>query len=135
MVMMCSLQIQYFSIYFLGASIGGNKFVNLMLIGVGEMIGGALSGFALTRMSDHRVFQIVTLVSSSMNLVFYAVPEGLPSYTCFILFIMGIAGQFNAILIIVELRVPPENTGAAFQILFTVGTMAATLSPMIASAG
>ena len=46
--------------------------------------------------------------------------------------VFGIAGQFNGIMIISEMRVPPQNLGSAIVILMTVGTMTAAVSPMLA---
>lgn len=48
---------------------------------------------------------------------------------------MGLAGQFNSIFVLVELRVPPENVGAAIVIVNTVGTLAACIAPYVAETG
>lgn len=48
---------------------------------------------------------------------------------------MGLAGQFNSIFVLIELRVPPENVGAAITIVNTIGTLAACISPYVAETG
>lgn len=76
LMIMPSLQIQYFSMYFLAAKIGDNKFVNCSLIGLGEMIGGLISGFLMTRIHDHHVFISSALATCLANFAFYFMPVG-----------------------------------------------------------
>lgn len=49
-------------------------------------------------------------------------------------FVFGVSSMFNSIYVLVELRIPPENTGAAIVIVTTVGTLTACLAPYVASA-
>jgi len=76
--MMSLLYINYYAVYFLAASMGGNKFINCALIGIGEVTGCLVSGYVLIRMNDNVVFMISSIVTCVANFVFYAVPEGFP---------------------------------------------------------
>ena len=53
---MCALQISYFSVFLMAAMIGNNLFINCCLVGIGETLGGILSGIALSKMSDKNAF-------------------------------------------------------------------------------
>mmetsp|Transcript_21682 Transcript_21682/g.26679 ORF Transcript_21682/g.26679 Transcript_21682/m.26679 type:complete len:106 (+) Transcript_21682:1276-1593(+) len=105
--MMTLCQFEYYQIYFLSTAIGGNSFVNLTIVGVGECLGGFLSGLMMRRMGDDRVFQVSCLLTFISNFVFYTLPAGPSQYACFLIFITGITAQFNTIFVLVELRIPP----------------------------
>lgn len=117
------VQIQYFGLYFLATVIGGNIFVNAIILGSAESVGGVLSGYFLGRFPDARVFQALCICAGAFNLLFYAFPEGYGRYVCFFVSTFGIVGQFNSITIVAEMRIPPENLGAAMVIIITVGTV------------
>ena len=69
------------------------------------------------------------------NLLFYCVPSGVGQYLCFFFNVFGIAGQFCTVNILAEMRVPPENFGAAMVILLTMGTMIASICPILSAIG
>jgi len=133
--MMPAIQIQYYCMYFLATSIESNKFINLSLTGTGEFLGCIISTILLSRMHDHHVFQISAVLAATSNLVFYTLPVGISQYICFTTFVMGLSGQFNSILILTELRIPPENSGAAITIITTIGTLSGSFSPYIVGSG
>ncbi len=48
---------------------------------------------------------------------------------------MGVVGQFSTIYLMIELRAPAEIAGSVITICTCVGTLAATISPMIGQSG
>ncbi len=50
-------------------------------------------------------------------------------------YVFGAAGPFNVIYPVIELRAPPENSGAAITIATCIGTFFASISPMIGYMG
>ena len=138
-VLLCGIfslvQIQYFGLYFLTTVIGGNIFVNAIILGSAESIAGVLSGYLLGRFPDGKVFQALCLQACFFNLLFYAVPEGYMRYFCFFMSTFGIVGQFNSITIVAEMRIPPENLGAAMVIIITVGTVVSASCAFITQLG
>ena len=94
-----------------------------------------MSSYFLGRFPDARVFQVYTLMSGSFNLLFYCMPAGFGQYLCFFFNVFGIAGQFVTVNILAELRVPPENFGAAMVIMWTVGTMISSICPILSTIG
>ena len=134
-IMMPAIQIQYFCMYFLASSIDSNKFINLSLAGTGEFIGCIISIILLTRMHDHHVFQFFAVLAAISNVLFYLMPAGIFQFIFFTTFVMGLAGQNNSIIILTELRIPPENSGAAITIMTTLGTLTGSFSPYIVGSG
>jgi len=129
------LFINYFAIYFLATSMGGNKFINCTLIGVGELMGGLVAGYALTIMKDNIFFMLSSSITCLANFVFYAVPVGFPQYLCLLLFVMGAAANLTTIFVLAELRTPSEHSGSVLVLMATLGTCAAAISPSIGAAG
>ena len=111
--------------------IDGNKFVNCILLGSGEIVAALISGYMLSKMPDNVVFALCSMTTVIANTTCYFVPEGIPQYALFLLAIIGIAGQFNAIFVLVELRLPPEKFGAAVVIMITVGTLTGCAAPYV----
>ena len=100
-------------------------------MGVGEIIAGLLSGYLLSKFKDTKIFLFANIMVAIFDTAFYLVPNGLPQYMCLLLTICGVATQFNTIYVLVELRVPPENTGSALVIVLTFGAMASAVAPLI----
>jgi len=118
--------------FYLASVLDGNLFVNLMLVGGGETVAGIWSGILLSRMKDTNVFIISALLNGISYVLFFFVPSGLAQYVCLLLTVSGIAGKFNTIYVLAELRIPPENIGSALVIIITVAVMAAGLAPYFA---
>ena len=66
------------------------------------------------------------------NLMFYIVPAGFLQSLFFVSMVFGMAAQFTGVMIISEMRIPPQNLGSAIVIILTVGTMSAAVSPLLA---
>ena len=113
----------------------GNKYMNLIVIGAGEAICGALSGWMLSNMKDTHVWLIACAFNGTFMFLFYFVPSGLLQYVCLFLTVAGIAAKCNAVYVLAELRIPPENIGGACVIILTVGIMAGSLSPYLSLSG
>jgi len=73
-----------------------------------------------------------SFVSAVFNIVFYYMPAGPLSYMCILLKVFGIASQFNTIFVLVEMRLPPANTGSSLVIIMTMGAITAAISPYVA---
>ena len=74
---MSMINIQYNSMYFLVTVIGGNIFVNCIVMGVGEIIAGLLSGWLMRRFKDVHVFLGANLLVAIFDSLFYFMPAGL----------------------------------------------------------
>lgn len=133
LIMQC-IQVNYYSMYFLATIIGGNIFLNSVFVGVGEVMAGLISGYMLIKFKDSNCFFIFNMISGLSIFLFYLMPAGLPQYLCFMTYVFGIACQFNSIFVMIELRIPAENTGAAIVIITAVGTLTASVAPYIAQA-
>jgi len=46
------LQVQYYSLFFQMAIIGGNIYLNCVIVGLGEVTSGLISGFMLSKFND-----------------------------------------------------------------------------------
>ena len=101
--------------------IGGNIFINCMILGIGEIISGIVSIVLLKHYKDTTVFIAGNVFVAIFNSLFYFVPTGIPQYACLFMTIFGVATQFNTIYVLVEHRVPPENAGSAIVIVTTCG--------------
>ena len=77
--------------YYLVTVIGGNIFVNSIVMGFGEMLAGVISGCLLRKFKDTRVFIGANLMTATFNTLFYYMPVGLLQYTCLIFTIIGMA--------------------------------------------
>ena len=88
---MCLIFIQYVAIYFLSTLIGGNIFINCILMGIGEIIAGLLSGFLLNKFKDTQVFLFASFIVGIFHTAFYFVPSGPYQYMCLLLTIFGVA--------------------------------------------
>lgn len=132
---MCMITMQYNALYFMVTVIGGNIFVNCIVMGCGEIMAGFISGWLLRKLKDTHVFLGANILVALFNTVFYYVPAGTPQYLCLLLTIIGVAIQWNSIYILVELRIPPENVGSAIVIVSTLGQLSSTITPMISQSG
>ena len=126
---------EYFAAYYLSSVLAGNKYKNLIVIGAGEAVCGAFSGYMLSKLKDTTVWMIACALNGTFIFLFYFVPSGMPQYICLFLTVSGIAMKCNAVYVLAELRIPPENAGGAMVIILTVGIMAGALSPYLSLAG
>ena len=69
--------IQYYSLYFLLTVIGGNIFINCIIMGLGEVFAGVCSGCLLRNFKDTTVFIGALFLVAIFNVAFYFVPTGL----------------------------------------------------------
>ena len=66
--------------------------MNLIMIGIGQVLCSLFAGFLFSVYSDSRVFQTFTVMTCLSNLVFYFVPAGLAQSVCLIVMVFGIVG-------------------------------------------
>ena len=46
--------------------------------------------------------------------------------------VFGVAGAFNSVFVIMELRIPPENLGSASVLCYVIGAIACSMGPSVA---
>ena len=51
-IMMSTIQVNYYSVSYLATSIGGNKFINCAISGFAEVLVCFVTGFMLARVND-----------------------------------------------------------------------------------
>ena len=122
------IQLQYFSCYLMSGIIGSNLFVNLLMLGAGEGVASIISGFLYSNYRDTTVVRGLAATTAIANILFYYVPAGPAQFICFLFTVAGIAGQFNGIFVLSEMRIPPQSIGGGLVIVSTVGTLCASLS-------
>ena len=103
----------------------------MIVIGAGETFAGILSGFLLSRFKDTHVFFLAAAINGTFMTLFYYMPEGFPQYVCLFLAVSGIAAKFNTVYVLAELRIPPENIGAALVMMNTIAIICSAVSPFL----
>ena len=94
-----------------------------------------VSNFLLLYLHDMIAFRLVfaTGVISYIMLAFSESMSWMMTYIANILLIVSIGGWLNTNLLIMELRVPPENVAAVQLMTRTLAVGSAVSTPMIAS--
>ena len=124
--------------YLLVARLGGNVFVNGILLSAAEATSTILTGIGLNYMRDVTVTRLCAVLASIFNLMYYflTVPEyPLLQYTVLFLAMLGMYGPYNVGYVIFELRLPPRNLGAGTSIIILFfGPLAISVMPFVAIA-
>lgn len=92
------------------------------------------SQFLMVRMLDLSAFHVCygCCLTSYLMLIFFT-ESILLTYFANILLLTGIGGWINTMLLILELRVPPQNIGSVSALTKTIAACSASLSPAIAT--
>lgn len=92
------------------------------------------SQFLMSHMLDTSAFYVCYAfgVSGYLVLIFFA-ESTILTYFANILLMTSIGGWFNSMLLILELRVPPQNVGSVSALTRTLAVTAAIMSPTIAN--
>lgn len=116
------------------ALLPGNKFVNGILLGTAECFAMVFSRFLLKRLSDISAFRVIYAIGAVSYLILVSFP-GSPqmTYLAVILMVTSIGGWDNISLLIVELRVPPNNVAAVSLMLRTIAVSSGIFAPTISA--
>ena len=121
--------------YLMLSRLGGNIFINSIVLSFAEASSMVITGLGMTYFKDTNVCRVCALTMGLFNTVYYFFtgPE-YPAlqYSMLFLALLGQAGAYNCIFVIIELRIPPKNLGAATNIIMLVfGPIAVGLTPFI----
>lgn len=116
------------------ARIPGNKYWNGVLFGSGELAGMIFTQYLLTNFDDMTCFYVVWVLGQLSYMVFTFFPTvGLHTYLATFTVIVSVGGWFNTILLILELRVPPNKVGLTSVIARTFAVGCAIVAPTVAT--
>mmetsp|Transcript_15714 Transcript_15714/g.19756 ORF Transcript_15714/g.19756 Transcript_15714/m.19756 type:complete len:190 (-) Transcript_15714:288-857(-) len=126
--------VQYCSASLYLAKIPGNRYVNGIVFGVGEVFAMVFSSFLMSRLLDTTAFRVIYFIGLAgyMILIFCAESVWLP-YLGILMLITSVGGWFNTTLLILELRVPPQNVGSVSAIIRTMAVGAAVVAPTVSN--
>ena len=114
------------------ASIPGNKFYNGILFGLGEFLGTFFSQVLLGILDDMKSFYFVASLGLISYFTFIFFPFiGIHTYMATFFAITSIGAWFNVMLLILEMRVPPNKIGFTSMITRTVAVGSSVFAPTI----
>ena len=116
------------------ASIPGNKFLNGVIFGGGELCFIFLSGLILKWLGDIKAFYLTQalLVASQITIALFPEP-GLHIYISVFMNVGMLGAWLNISLCIIECRVSPSLYGNTTLICMTIGSVSGSLAPQIAN--
>lgn len=114
--------------------LGGNKFLNGIILGTAELSAGIFAGFLISKSSPKIAFQICAVFAIVFNaLNQFVVPhDSLLSYMTLALAILGVGGVYTAIYVIIYAVMPKEQVGGAMVLIITFGVSLSLFAPIIA---
>ena len=116
----------------LAASIPGNKYQNGILFGSGEFFGMFFSQFLLSYFDDMKSFYMVAALGQVSYFIFIFFPSvGIHTYIATFTCVCSIGAWFNVMLLILELRVPPQKVGLTSVITRTVAVGLSVVAPFM----
>ena len=126
--------IQYCSASLYLASISGNKYVNGICFGAAEVFTMVLTNYLMNNFHDLTAFRVIYGLGACAYflLIFFSESVWVP-YAGIMLLNMSIGGWFNTQLLVLELRVPPQNVGSVAAIIRTISVGAAISAPTISN--
>ena len=116
------------------ASLPGNRYVNGIIFGVGECWAMIFSQILMDRLSDMNTFYTVYGIGlvSYLTLIFFP-DSGTLAYIANVMTITSVGGWFNSMLLILELRVPPNSVGSVSALVRTMAVGSSVVAPTIAN--
>jgi hypothetical protein len=132
-VLACAQMLQ-FCVVMLGLDkMPGNKFINGIIFGCGEVVAMVSSNVLMTHMHDTSAFLVAYAFTLVSQLILTFFPEVTTlTYLGNIMLITGVGSWFNIMLLILEMRVPPQNVGAVSALTRTMALATAVTAPTIA---
>lgn len=115
------------------AKLPGNRFVNGIIFGFGECFSMVFSHFLMSRLMDLTAFYVCYSCGlvSYLTLIFFPNCHIL-AYCANILLVTSVGGWFNTMLLILEMRVPPQNVGSISALTRTMAVGFSVFAPTIA---
>ena len=133
-VMSVAQMLQYVMANLMVAKLPGNIFLNGILLGSAESAAMVFSRLLLKNMTDMQAFKIIYGLGAFSYLILVVYPESArATYIAVVLMVSSIGGWDNISLLIVELRVPPENVAAVSLMLRTMAVSSGILAPTISA--
>ena len=126
--------VQYCSTSLYVARLPGSKYVNGIVFGISEVFAMVFSGFLMGHFHDITAFRICYLIGALGYILLLSFPDctWLPFFGITLLN-MSIGGWFNTQLLILELRVPPQNVGSVAAMIRTFAVGSALAAPTIST--
>lgn len=116
------------------AKIPGDIYFNGIIFGVGEVFAMIFSGFLMSHLLDVTAFRVCYFLGALGYAILIAFAESswLP-YFGILLVITSVGGWFNTYLLILEMRVPPQNVGSVSAIIRTMAVGSSVAAPTISN--
>lgn len=109
---------------------------NGVLFGIAEVLSIFLSNLLLLRLDDILAYKVVFsvgAVSYGILIVYHSLENSILTYAAIVALVGSIGARMNINLLIVELRVPPNNVAAVLLLTRTIAVSSCILSPFITS--
>lgn len=117
------------------AKLPGNRYLNGIIFGCGEVFAMVFSNFLMNNLMDMTAFYVAYSCGlvSYLLLIFLAASSPMLTYFANVLLITSIGSWFNTFLLILELRVPPQNVGSVSALVRTMAVGGSVIAPTIAN--
>ena len=111
----------------------GNKFVNGLLIGIAETVAGFFSGILISYTSSGTAFQALAVLGIIFNSViqFGVSDGGLLAYFSLFFSIIGVAGTYGVLYVLVADSVPTAQVGGVMVLTLTFSYLTVSFAPMV----
>ena len=109
--------------YMMLSRLGGNIFVNSIVLSFAESFSMGVTGLGMTLFKDTDVSRCCAVIMGLFNALYYYYTDSanpLLQYLVLFLALVGQAGVYNCIFVIMELRIPPKNLGSSTNIIMLV---------------
>jgi hypothetical protein len=114
-------------------NLGGNKFINGIILGSAEISSVVMSGIMLSSFPNKPVFRffiIVAVVFGGIN-IYFARPDSLLQYITLFFSIQGVGGSYNCGIIQIANSVPTSIVGGTITFCMTLGLTVSLGVPLI----
>ena len=127
--------IQYCTVNLYITSLPGNRYVNGIVFGSGEIFSMFFSNYLMNNLYDMTAFYIVYVCGlvSFLVLIFFAEYSAMLTYAANLLLITSIGGRNNVYLLILEMRVPPQNLGSVAVLARTMSVGLSVVAPTVSN--
>ena len=127
--------IQYCCVNLYITRLSGNRFVNGIIFGTGEIWSMLFSNYLMNNLMDTTAFYICygCGLVSYLSLIFLGESSAVLTYASNLLLITSIGGWANVYLLILEMRVPPQNLGSVAVLARTMSVGLAVVAPTVAN--
>ena len=105
------------------SGLGGNIFVNCVILSFAESFSIGVTGTAMQYFKDTNVSRFCAIIMGLFNAIYYYCtgPDTVMlQYVVLFFALVGHAGVYNCIFVVIELRIPPKNLASATNIIMLV---------------